>query len=42
MESIYCYFNFKREKPMNFIGQAEDKGIYERVEFHQILVADKK
>jgi hypothetical protein len=37
MESVYCYFDFRKEKPMSFIGQAEDKGRYERVEFHQIL-----
>jgi hypothetical protein len=34
MESVYCYFDFKREKPINFIGQTEDKGRYERLEFH--------
>jgi hypothetical protein len=34
IESLYCYFDFKREKPINFIGQIEDKGTYERVEFH--------
>jgi hypothetical protein len=37
IESIYCYFNFNKVKPMEFIGQNEDKGKYSRVEFHQIF-----
>jgi hypothetical protein len=37
MESVYCYFDFRKEKPIDFLGQREDKGKYERVEFHKIF-----
>jgi hypothetical protein len=37
VESIYCYFDFSKLKTTEIIGQAEDKGRYSRVEFHEII-----